>query len=84
MPIHDEKNVSIRINNNFEDSYKITLYNILGQQVGTLFEDNIESGVHDISITDQFPHLKTGVYVYNINKNYRSYRNYSKKVIISG
>ncbi len=81
IPIYDDKRVSIRINNNFQESYKISLYNILGQQVGVLYDDTIESGQHDISISDHFPQLKAGVYVYNINKNNR---NYSKKIIISG
>ncbi len=81
IPIYDQERVSIRISNNFEDRYKITLYNILGQQTGVLYDDIIEPGQYDFSITDRFPNLKPGVYVYKINKNNR---NYSKKIIIGG
>ncbi|MCF6346881.1 MAG: DUF1501 domain-containing protein [Flavobacteriaceae bacterium] len=81
MPIYDQERVSIRINNNFEGNYKISLYNILGQHTGVLFDDILEPGQHDISISDQLPQLSTGVYIYNINKNNR---NYSKKIIVSG
>ena len=77
---HDER-VSIRINNNFEDNYRISLFNILGQETGVLYDDMIEPGQHDISISDHFPQLKPGVYIYNIKKNNR---NYSKKIIIGG
>ncbi len=80
IPIYDQERVSIRINNNFQDNYKITLYNILGQHAGVLFDDILEQGQHDISISDQLPHLSAGVYIYNINK---SNKNYSKKIIIS-
>lgn len=81
IPIYDQGKVSIRINNNFQDSYKISLYDILGQLVGVLYEEDLESGQHDISISDQLPHLSSGVYIYNIKKNNR---NYSKKIIIRG
>ncbi len=81
MPVYDQERVSIRITNNFEDSYRISLFNILGQQTGVLYDDIIEEGQHDISISEKFPQLKPGVYVYNINKNNR---NYSKKIIIGG
>ncbi len=81
IPIYDQERVSIRINNNFQDSYKITLYNMLGQQVGVLLDGVLEPGQHDISISDQLPQLGTGIYIYNIKKNNR---NYSKKIIISG
>ncbi len=80
IAVYDEERVSIRINNNFEDSYKITLYNILGQHTGVLYDDILEPGQHDISISDQLPQLRPGVYIYNINKNNR---NYSKKIIVS-
>ena len=81
IPIYDQEKVFIRINNNFQSSYKISLFNILGQQAGVLYDDIIEPGQHDISISDQLPQLKPGVYVYKINKDNR---NYSKKVIIGG
>lgn len=81
IPIYDDERVSIRIINNFEDNYKISLFNILGQQEGVLYDDIIEAGQFDISISDKFPQLKPGVYVYSINKNSR---NYSKKIIIGG
>ena len=80
LPVYDQERVSIRINNNFEDTYTISLYNIIGQKAGVLFDDVLEPGQHDISITDQLPQLTTGVYIYNINK---SNKNYSKKIIIS-
>jgi uncharacterized protein (DUF1501 family) len=80
-PIYEDKKVSIRIINNFEDTYKISLYNILGQETGILHDGHIESGQYDISITDRFPQLKSGVYIYKINKNNR---NYSKKIIVGG
>ena len=80
-PIYDSETVSIRINNNFQDSYKISLYNILGQHSGDLIDEVLEAGQHDISITEKLPQLKTGVYIYNIKKNNK---NYSKKVIING
>ncbi len=80
-PIYDQGNVAIRINNNLEDSYEITLFNVIGQKTGVLFSDVLEPGQHDISITEQLPQLTAGVYIYNINKNNR---NYSKKIIISG
>ena len=80
IPIYDQERVSIRINNNFQDNYKISLYNILGQHAGILFDDVLEPGQHDISISHQLPQLTAGVYIYNINKNNR---NYSKKIIIS-
>ncbi len=81
IPIYDQEKVSIRINNNFKDTYKVSLYNILGQHIGDLYNDILEPGQHDISISDQLPHLSSGIYIYNINKNSR---NYSKKIIISG
>jgi len=80
IPVYDQERVAIRINNNFEDSYKISLYNILGQHTGVLYDDVLEPGQHDISISDQLPQLRPGVYIYNINKNNR---NYSKKIIVS-
>jgi len=80
IPIYDQERVSIRINNNFQDNYKISLYNILGQHTAVLFDDILEPGQHDISISDQLPQLGTGVYIYNIKKNNK---NYSKKIIIS-
>ena len=80
LPVYDQERVSIRINNNFEDTYTISLYNIIGQKAGVLFDDVLEPGQHDISITDQLPQLTTGVYIYNINK---SNKNYSKKIIVS-
>ena len=58
-----------------------TLFNILGQETGVIYDDMIEPGQHDISISDHFPQLKPGVYIYNIKKNNR---NYSKKIIIGG
>jgi hypothetical protein len=81
IAIYDQEKVSIRINNNFEDKYKISLYNILGQHMGILYDDILEPGQHDISISDQLPQLGTGVYIYNINK---SNKNYNKKIIIGG
>ncbi len=81
MPIYDQERVAIRINNNFEDTYQISLFNVLGQKAGDLYSDVLEAGTHDISITDQLPQLTAGVYIYNINKNNR---NYSKKIIIGG
>ena len=80
LAIYDQGRVSIRINNNFQDSYKISLYNILGQHSGVLYDDVLEPGQYDISISDQLPHLTAGVYIYNIKKNNK---NYSKKIIIS-
>ncbi len=81
IPIYDQGRISIRISNNFEGSYKISLFNILGQQAGVLYDDVLEPGQHDISVSDQLPQLKPGVYVYSINKDNR---NYSKKIIIGG
>lgn len=81
MPIYEDERVSIRINNNFQDTYEISLFNILGQKAGDLYNDVLEAGTYDISITDQLPQLTAGVYIYNINKNNR---NYSKKIIIGG
>ena len=81
VAIYDQEKVSIRISNNFQDSYKISLYNILGQHMGILYDDILEPGQHDISISDQLPQLGTGVYIYNINK---SNKNYNKKIIIGG
>ena len=80
-PIYDRETVSIRINNNFQDNYKISLYNILGQQAGELIDEVLEAGQHEISITEKLPQLETGVYIYNIKKGNK---NYSKKIIISG
>jgi len=81
IPIYNQEKVSIRINNNFEGNYKISLYNILGQQMGILFDDVLSPGQHEISISEKMPRLKNGVYIYNINK---SNKNYNKKIIIGG
>ncbi len=82
IPIYSrDKEVSIRINNNFEDNYKISLFNILGQQVGVLYDDILGPGQHDINITQKLPQLNKGVYIYNISK---SNKNYNKKIIIGG
>tara|TARA_R110002073_G_scaffold72537_1_gene177115 strand:+ start:78258 stop:79856 length:1599 start_codon:yes stop_codon:yes gene_type:complete len=80
-PIYDQGRVSIRINNNFEGSYTISLYNVLGQNIGLLFDDVLESGQHDIPISEKLPQLGTGVYIYNINKDNK---NYSKKIVVGG
>jgi len=80
IAIYDQERVSIRINNNFQDHYKITLYNIIGQRTGVLYDDVLEPGQHDISVFDQLPQLNSGVYIYNINKGNK---NYSKKIVIS-
>jgi len=79
--IYDQNQVSIRLNNNEGSTYKISLYNILGQQTGVLFDGNLDAGQHDISISEKWPSLASGVYIYNINK---ANRNYSKKIIING
>ena len=81
MPIYEDEQVSIRINNNFQDNYQISLFNILGQKAGDLYDDVLDAGTHDISISQQLPQLTAGVYIYNINKNNR---NYSKKIIVGG
>ncbi len=78
-PIYDQERVSVRIDNNFSENYKISLYNIIGQNLGVVFDDTLEPGLHDISISDKLPRLTPGVYIYSINK---SSRNYSKKIII--
>ncbi|WP_117880512.1 DUF1501 domain-containing protein [Aureibaculum luteum] len=78
--IYDQDQVAIRIENNEEGTYKISLFNIIGQQTGVLFEDRLEAGQHDISISEKWPHLAAGVYIYNINKDNK---NYSKKIVIS-
>lgn len=78
--IYEEERVSIRIDNNFLENYEISLYNILGQNLGILFDDALEPGQHDILIQDKLPRLTPGTYIYNIKK---SNRNYSKKVLIA-
>ena len=80
IPIYIQEGVAIRIENNFSENYKITLFNILGQNTGTIFDDVLEPGVHDISISDKLPSLTPGIYIYSIKKNNR---NYSKKIVIS-
>jgi len=80
IPIYDQEMVSIRINNNFESVYTITLYNILGQNMGVLYNEMLAAGQHDISVSEKFPQLPAGVYIYNIKKDNK---NYSKKIIIS-
>ncbi len=79
-PIYIQEGVAIRIENNSLENYKITLFNILGQNTGTIFDDTLEPGVHDISISDKLPSLTPGIYIYSIKKNNR---NYSKKIVIS-
>ena len=79
-PIYDQEIVSIRIDNNFEENYEISLYNILGQNLGILFDDVLEPGQHEILIQEKLPRLTPGMYIYNIKK---SNRNYSKKILIS-
>lgn len=79
IPVYDNGNVSIRITNNFEDSYEIGIYNVLGQKMGMLFSDKLKPGEHDISVSEKLPRLTAGVYIYNINKNNR---NYSKKFYV--
>ena len=79
--IYDQDMVSIRFNNNEQGTYKISLYNIVGQQTGILFDGSLDAGQHEISISEKWPHLAAGVYIYNINKDNK---NYSKKLIIGG
>lgn len=79
IPIYEDEQVFIRINNNFQDNYKIALHNVLGQRIGDVFDEVLEPGQFDISISDKFPQLTNGVYIYNINK---SNKNYSNKIII--
>ena len=80
IPIYDQEMVSIRIDNNFSDNYEISVYNILGQNAGVIFDDVLDPGQHEITIKDKLPRLTPGVYIYNIKKNNR---NYSKKILIS-
>ncbi|RPD96159.1 DUF1501 domain-containing protein [Aureibaculum marinum] len=77
--VYDQNQVFVRINNNEESSYKISLYNIIGQQTGILFDGNLEAGQHDINITERWPSLAPGIYIYSINKNNK---NYSSKIIV--
>lgn len=77
--IYDEENVAIRISSNEGDSYEIALYNILGQRTGILFEGNLDAGQHDISVSEKWPHLASGIYIYSIKKGNKKY---SKKIII--
>lgn len=77
--VYDDKQVMIRISSNEGDFYKIALYNVLGQKTGDLFEGNLEAGQHDINITEKWPNLATGIYIYSISKGSKKY---SKKLII--
>jgi len=79
-PIYTDEGVAIRIENNFPENYEIAIFNILGQNTGTIFNDTLEPGVHDINITTKLPGLTAGIYLYSIKKNNR---NYSKKIVIS-
>lgn len=44
LAIYNQEGVSIRINNNFQENYKISLFNILGQQTRVLYDDIIDPG----------------------------------------
>ncbi len=52
----------------FSAHVDIQLYNILGQNVGTVFNEMMFEGSTEINIREQMPnHLSTGKYIYRIN-----------------
>lgn len=51
----------------FTGHIDVTLYNILGQKVATLFNEMVFAGSLDINVRDSVPrHLATGKYIYRI------------------
>jgi len=52
----------------FSSMVDIQLYNILGQKVGTIFNEMMFEGQTEINIRERMPmHLATGKYIYRIN-----------------
>jgi len=52
----------------FSAHVDIQLYNILGQNVGTIFNEMMFEGSAEINIRERMPsHLSTGKYIYRIN-----------------
>ena len=52
----------------FSAHVDVTLFNILGQKVATLYNEMLMGGSLDINVRDRVPrHLATGKYIYRIS-----------------
>ena len=59
-----------------ESKVKLTVYNIKGQKVRTLVNDQLESGLHDVIWNGRNDHnrsVASGVYLYKLNVNGKDY-----------
>lgn len=58
----------IHIEMPFSTIVEIQLYNIMGQNVGTVYSERMSEGATEINIRERLPqHLATGKYIYRIN-----------------
>jgi hypothetical protein len=79
-PLYDNDQVSIRITSQNTQHTVIKLYNILGQEVATLKNEILFSGVHDINVKETAQkRLYTGQYIYRISVGSS---HYSKSIIL--
>ncbi len=78
-------NPSTKINFSLASDSKVTLkvFNILGQEVSTLFNGNLAAGEHEVNFNASS--LNSGVYLYQINAEGTNDKNFSsvKKMILT-
>lgn len=69
MPFYPtEANPHIHLEMPFSAHVDVTLFNILGQKVATLYNEMLMGGSLDINVRDRVPrHLATGKYIYRIS-----------------
>lgn len=69
MPFYPtEANPHIHLEMPFSAHVDVTLFNILGQKVATLYNEMLMGGRLDINVRDRVPrHLATGKYIYRIS-----------------
>jgi hypothetical protein len=64
----DQTNPFIRLEMPFSAHVDVTLYNILGQKVATLYNEMMFEGSLDLNVQDRVPRrLATGKYIYRIS-----------------